>query len=63
MILTEPKVFQTDGESVVYVIETLDGRVRQHDIGNRGARNWEYNSCTDIAGVASCQESVEAEFR
>ena len=61
-VFAAPRVFETNGASVVYVIESMDGRVRQHT-ANNGRRNWEFSSCTDNAGQPSCQESVEADFR
>lgn len=61
-ILNQPALFTTeDGESVVYFIESMDGRVRQFDAVN-GDENWQFN-CVDVTGIASCQNSVEAEFR
>jgi hypothetical protein len=60
-ILTQPKVFEGASSSVLYVIESMDGTVRQHATAD-GARNWEFN-CADLTGVDSCQDGVEAEFR
>jgi outer membrane protein assembly factor BamB len=59
VILAEPKLAAED--SVVYVIESTTGNVRQHDASS-GSRNWEY-SCADIPGSDSCQAGYEAEFR
>lgn len=59
-ILAQPKVFESGGEAVVYVIEALNGRIRQHDM-DKGERNWEYDLCTGNEENVSC-ESVEAEF-
>jgi outer membrane protein assembly factor BamB len=59
VILAEPKLAVQD--SVVYVIESTTGNVRQHDAFS-GNRNWEY-SCADITGIDACQDGVEAEFR
>mgnify|MGYP002177331239 CR=1 FL=1 len=60
-ILTQPKVFEGASSSVLYVIESMDGTVRQHATAD-GARNWEFN-CVDLTGIDSCQDGVEAEFR
>jgi outer membrane protein assembly factor BamB len=59
--LAEPKLWENNGDSVVYAIESLNGNVRQHDTST-GDRNWEF-SCADLTGVASCQDQVEGEFR
>jgi hypothetical protein len=56
--MAEPQV--SESASVVYVVEALTGNVRQHD-ALTGTRNWEFD-CSDVSGVASCQDSVEAEF-
>mmetsp|Transcript_57 Transcript_57/g.115 ORF Transcript_57/g.115 Transcript_57/m.115 type:complete len:954 (+) Transcript_57:137-2998(+) len=57
----EPKFSEISGENtVLYTIETLTGRVRQHD-AQSGVLNWAFD-CTDVSGNASCQDSVEAEF-
>lgn len=42
-------------------IQHLTGRVRQHDALS-GNRNWVFD-CVTLTGIASCQDSVEAEFR
>ena len=57
----EPKLSEIDGSSVVYIIELLNGNVRQHD-ATTGTRNWQF-SCADLTGIDSCQDAVEAEFR
>lgn len=59
VILAEPKLAVED--SVVYVIESTTGNVRQHDVIS-GSRNWEH-SCADITGSDFCEDGVEAEFR
>lgn len=59
VIIAEPKLAVED--SIVYVIESTTGNVRQHDVIS-GSRNWEY-SCADITGSNSCLDGVEAEFR
>jgi outer membrane protein assembly factor BamB len=57
-----PRISEVDGQtSMVYVIETEDGNVRQHD-GDDGDINW-LNSCFDRSGIIKCRDSVEAEFR
>lgn len=57
-ILAQPKVFEGN-YPVAYVIESLNGRVRQYNLYN-GERNWDY-SCADISDKL-CQDPVEAEF-
>ena len=59
--LMEPKLSEIEGSSVVYIIEQLNGNVRQHDTKS-GDRNWEFG-CADVTGITSCQDAVEAEFR
>jgi outer membrane protein assembly factor BamB len=60
--MAEPKLSEVNGQiSMVYVIETEDGNVRQHD-GEDGDINWTTN-CLDRSGIIRCRDSVEAEFR
>lgn len=64
-ILARPQIWETDEVSVLYVVESLDGRVRQFDLYS-GERLWGIN-CADInredsEGGGFCQDSVEAEF-
>jgi outer membrane protein assembly factor BamB len=61
-ILNRPTLFTSEeGEDVIYIIESMDGRVRQFNSGN-GGENWQFN-CEDATGIESCQNAVEAEFR
>eukprot|EP00547_Thalassionema_nitzschioides_P010138 CAMPEP_0194229954 /NCGR_PEP_ID=MMETSP0156-20130528/44156_1 /TAXON_ID=33649 /ORGANISM="Thalassionema nitzschioides, Strain L26-B" /LENGTH=937 /DNA_ID=CAMNT_0038962519 /DNA_START=13 /DNA_END=2826 /DNA_ORIENTATION=- len=46
--------------SMVYIIETMRGNVRQHDAAT-GEIIWEFN-CNDLSQTRLCQHSVEAEF-
>mmetsp|Transcript_19097 Transcript_19097/g.21580 ORF Transcript_19097/g.21580 Transcript_19097/m.21580 type:complete len:1376 (+) Transcript_19097:201-4328(+) len=57
-IMTRPHIWEGDNP-VVYVVESLNGRVRQYDLYS-GERNWDY-SCADISDKL-CQDAVEAEF-
>ena len=60
-VLVRPLIWEDDSGSVVYSIESRNGRVRQHDLYS-GEVYWEY-SCADINGLGDlCQASVEAEF-
>ena len=62
-IMARPRVFEgeddDDWKKVVYVVESLNGRVRQYDLYS-GQRYWDY-SCADISDQL-CQDAVEAEF-
>lgn len=59
-ITAQPQIWESFDQTVVYVVESLSGRVRQHDLFT-GERNWDF-SCADIGGLAVCQDAVEAEF-
>lgn len=60
--MAEPKLSEIEGQnSMVYVIETNHGNVRQHDARD-GSINWA-SDCIDRTGTNKCQDSVEAEFR
>jgi hypothetical protein len=64
-IVARPQIWETDELSVLYVIESLDGRIRQFDLFS-GERFWGF-SCADISGDGFaadefCQDAVEAEF-
>ena len=59
-IMSRPVIWETADTSVVYVIESTNGRVRQHDLFS-GERYWDF-SCADITGLQLCQDAVEAEF-
>lgn len=63
VVLNQPQFFVSDttGESAVYVIESMDGRVRLLD-AEQGDELWSFN-CVDVTGIPSCQNAVEAEFR
>jgi len=59
--MSEPRVSEIVGsDSVVYAIEALNGNLRQHNAIN-GTRNWVFD-CSNVTGVAGCQDGVEAEF-
>jgi hypothetical protein len=64
-IVANPQLWETDTQSVVYVVEILDGTFRQHDLYS-GERLWDF-SCADLSALGFggdewCQDSVEAEF-
>ena len=59
-IVSQPQMWETADRSVVYVIESANGRVRQHDLYT-GERYWDF-SCADINGLQVCQDAVEADF-
>jgi outer membrane protein assembly factor BamB len=60
--MAEPKLSEIDGQnSMVYVIETNRGNVRQHNADD-GSINWA-SDCIDRTNTNKCQDSVEAEFR
>lgn len=61
VVLNRPKVFQGEDEDRIYVIESMDGLVRQLD-ADSGDSIWQFN-CASITGLPTCQDSVEAEFR
>ena len=62
IIMNQPSLFTSaGGDSVVYIIESMDGRVRQFNAAS-GTDNWQFN-CVDVSGIDSCQDAVEAEFR
>lgn len=57
---TEPRLFESGSDNIVYVAETLNGRLRQHNAAN-GQRNWEFD-CSDWTRVSNCQDVIESEF-
>jgi hypothetical protein len=58
----EPKLTEIPGETpVVYTIESMTGKVRQHN-ALTGFINWE-SDCSDRTDQTGCQDGVEAEFR
>jgi outer membrane protein assembly factor BamB len=60
--MAEPKLSEIEGQnSMVYIIETDHGNVRQHDASD-GSINWA-SDCIDRTSTNKCQDSVEAEFR
>jgi hypothetical protein len=60
-IMVRPLIWEEDSGSVVYSIESRNGRIRQYDLYT-GEIYWDY-SCADINGLGDlCQASVEAEF-
>lgn len=62
-VVNRPAYFTSDTgtANILYLIESMDGRVRQIDTDS-GNENWQF-SCVDVTGLDSCQNSVEAEFR
>uniref|UniRef100_A0A7S4V1S0 Circumsporozoite protein n=2 Tax=Ditylum brightwellii TaxID=49249 RepID=A0A7S4V1S0_9STRA len=61
-LIAEPKFsmrLELD-QSVVYTIESLTGKVRQHD-ATSGTQNWEFD-CSDLNDDIKCEDRVEAEF-
>jgi hypothetical protein len=60
-VYAEPKlVEQLPTTPKVYVIEAINGKVRQHD-GLTGSVDWTFD-CRDVSRVA-CDDAVEADFR
>ena len=60
-ILSTPIFSEVDGISMLYFIESADGRLRQFD-AFEGFQLWEF-SCSEVNGVEDCEDSVEADFR
>ena len=62
LVLSRPVAFSSSNDaSVLYFIESADGRVRQLSTSD-STENWQFN-CASASGVSSCQDSVEADFR
>ena len=62
VVLSRPVAFSSGNDaSVLYFIESADGRVRQFSTLD-ATDNWQFN-CSSASGVSSCQDSVEADFR
>ncbi|KAL3919686.1 MAG: hypothetical protein SGILL_003631, partial [Bacillariaceae sp.] len=60
-VMARPLIWEDDSGSVVYSVESRNGRIRQYDLYT-GEIYWDY-SCADINGLGGlCQASVEAEF-
>lgn len=60
-VVTQPIFSEVNEQSMLYFIESSNGRVRQFDVVD-GFQYWEF-SCSELSGVGGCQDSVEAEFR
>lgn len=58
-ILAEPRFIDFHEEPKVYVIESMNGRVRQHN-ALTGELDWEFG-CN--VGESPCNDAVEADFR
>eukprot|EP00978_Attheya_sp_CCMP212_P010093 scaffold24247_cov54-Attheya_sp.AAC.3 len=59
--MVQPKLVEIPGEvPVIYTIESLTGRVIQHN-ALTGTRNWEMD-CSDLTGDNLCSDLVEADF-
>jgi hypothetical protein len=60
-VYAEPKLVERlPNTPKVYVIEGINGKVRQHD-GLTGTVDWTFD-CRDVSGIA-CNDAVEADFR
>ena len=60
-IVAEPRLVELlDEEPKLYVIEGMNGKVRQHD-ALTGTIDWSFD-CQKLSGIA-CNDAVEAEFR
>lgn len=60
-IVVRPLIWEDDSRSVIYTIESLNGRITQFDLYT-GETYWQY-SCADFGALDDlCQASVEAEF-
>jgi hypothetical protein len=58
-ILAEPRLMELYDDPKVFVIEAMNGKVRQHN-ALTGALDWEFG-CLEVSGIP-CNDAVEAEF-
>ena len=58
-IYAEPKLIEFTDEPKLYVIEGMNGRVRQHDALS-GEIDWQFD-CSDVSN-GPCHDAIEAEF-